>query len=279
MENKWTLPLEVTVRGEKTAGLLGPVFLLAPLALLALRSREGRRLLLPGLLLFLPFFTNVGTRFLIPCLPFFSLALALAVPWTPVLAAMVLIHAVLSWPSMIPRYSAHYAWHLDRILWKQAIRKIPQDRYLAQNFGPYGIARLIDDNVPKGARVLAVNGVADAYTTHEVLVGFQAALNDDLADIFDAGWDESRQPTRRLTFKFPVKTVRRLRLLETGVGAPLEEFKVTELRFFYQGVELPRAASWKLRAMAESLGCAVGVRQFAGDQMAFLGGGRARNVP
>jgi hypothetical protein len=248
VENKWTLPLEVTVRGEKTTGLLGPVFLLAPLAFLALRSREGRRLLLPGLLLFLPFFTNVGTRFLIPCLPFFSLAIALAVPWTPVLAAIVLIHAVLSWPSMIPRYSAHYAWHLDRILWKQAIRKIPQDRYLAQNFGPYGIARLIDDNVPKGARVLAVNGVADAYTTHEVLVGFQAALNDDLADILDAGWDESRQPTRRLTFKFPVKTVRRLRLLEMGVGAPLEEFKVTELRYFYQGTELPRNPAWKLRA-------------------------------
>lgn len=248
VENKWTLPLEVTVRGEKTTGLLGPFFLLAPLALLALRFREGRRLLLPGLLLFLPFFTNVGTRFLIPCLPFFSLAMAMAVPWTPLLAAMVLFHAVLSWPSMIPRYSAPYAWHLDRILWKQAIRKLPQDRYLAQNFGGYGIARLIDDNVPKGARVLAVNGVADSYTTHEVLVSFQAALNDDLADILDAGWDESRQPTRRLTFKFPVRTVRRVRVLETGVGAPLEEFKVHELRYFYQGAELPRNPAWRLRA-------------------------------
>jgi hypothetical protein len=39
-----------------------------------------------------------------------------------------------------------------------------------------------------------------------------------------------------------------LRLLETGVGAPLEEFKVTELRYFYQGTELPRNPAWKLRA-------------------------------
>lgn len=248
VENKWALPLEVTIHGEKTTGLLGPVFLLAPMALLALRFREGRRLLLPGLLLFLPFFTNVGTRFLIPCLPFVSLAMAMAVPWTPVLGAMLLFHAVASWPSMIPRYSSAYAWHLDRILWKQAIRKIPQDRYLAQNFSLYGIARLVDDHVPKGARVLAVNGVADSYTTHEVLVSFQAALNDDLADILDAGWDESRQPTRRLTFKFPVKTARRVRLLETGVGAPLEEFKVEEVRYFYHGVELPRDPKWRLRA-------------------------------
>lgn len=248
VENKWELPLEVTIRGEKTTGLLGPVFLLAPIALLSLRFREGRRLLLPALLLFLPFFTNVGTRFLIPCLPFVALAMAMAVPWTPLLAAIVLIHAVLSWPSVIPSYSAHYAWHLDRILWKQAIRKIPQDRYLAQNFSGYGIGRLIDDNIPKGARVLAVNGVADAYTTHEVLVGFQAALNDDLADIFNIGWEESQQPTHRLIFKFSPVTARRVRLLQTGTGAPLEEFKVDELRFFYQGAELPRDLAWRLRA-------------------------------
>jgi hypothetical protein len=251
VENKWTLPLEVTMRGEKTTGLLGPVFLLAPLAFFALRFREGRRLLLPGVLLFLPFFTNIGTRFLIPSLPFVSLSLAMAVAsfgGTPLLAAFVLFHAVASWPSMIPRYSAKYAWRLDRILWKQAIRKIPQDRYLAQNFNLYGIARLIEDNVPNGARVLAVNGLADSYTTHEVLVSFQSALNDDLGDILDAGWDESRQPTRRLTFRFPRKPVRRVRVLETGVGGPLEEFKVHELRYFYQDAELPRDPSWRLRA-------------------------------
>lgn len=248
VENKWTLPLEVTMRGEKTTGLIGPVFLLAPLALLALRFREGRRLLLPGLLLFLPFFTNVGTRFLIPCLPFLSLAMAMAAPWTPLLAAMVLVHALASWPSMIPRYASPYSWHLDRILWKQAIRNIPQDRYLLQNFYGYGIARMIDENVPKGARVLATSGVPDAYTSHEVLVSFQAALNDDLADILNIGWEESEQPTRRLIFKFPPRTVRRVRLLQTGVGAPLEEFKVDELRYFYNGAELPRDPSWRLRA-------------------------------
>lgn len=248
VENKWTLPLEVTVRGQNTGGLIGPVFLLAPIAFLALRFREGRRLLLPGLVMAAPYMTNVGTRFLIPCLPFFSLAMALAVPWTPVLAAILVAHAWLSWPSHIASYSAPYAWRLDRILWKQAIRKIPQDRYLAENFAAYGIARMIDDHVPKGARVLAVNGVADAYTSHEVLVGFQAGLNDDLADILNTGWDEIRQPERRRIFKFPARRAKRLRVLETAKGAPLEEFKVTELRFFFQGKELPREPGWRLRA-------------------------------
>jgi len=36
VKNRWELPLEVTFRGMQTNGLLGPVFLLAPLALFAL---------------------------------------------------------------------------------------------------------------------------------------------------------------------------------------------------------------------------------------------------
>jgi hypothetical protein len=248
VENRKDLPLEVTVRGDKTDGLTGPVFLLAPIALLALRFREGRRLLLPGLLLFIPFLSNVGTRFLIPCMPFLSLAMALAIPWPRVLGVIVVVHALLSWPSNINSYSGKYVWRLDKILWKQAIRKIPQDRYLTENSGGYGIARMIDDVVPKGERVLAVNGLPDAYTTHEILVGFQSAYNDNLVDILNGGWDESRYATRRRVFKFPATSVQRLRVLETAEGAPLEEFKVHELRFFLNGNELPRDSSWRLKA-------------------------------
>jgi hypothetical protein len=248
IENKWTLPLEVTVRGEKTGGLIGPIFLLAPIALLALRFREGRRLLGPGLLLFAPYLANVGARFLIPCLPFFAMAMAMAISWPPALAAVMLFHGVASWPSMIPRYAAKYSWRLDRILYKQALRKIPQDKYLRQNFRFYGIARMIEETVPEGAPVLAANGLPDSYTSHEILVSFQSAYNEELADILNAGWDDSRQPTVRRTFKFPATTVRRLRVLQTGVGFPLEEFKVHELRFFSNGIELPRDPGWRLRA-------------------------------
>jgi Dolichyl-phosphate-mannose-protein mannosyltransferase len=248
VENKWTLPLEVTVRGGKTGGLLGPIFLLAPIALAALRFREGRRLLLPGLLMLAPYLANVGTRFLIPCLPFFAMAMAIAVSWPPALAAMMLFHALLSWPSIIPRYAAKYSWRLDRILYKQALRKIPQETYLRQNFSFYGIARMVDESVPKGAMVLAANGLPDSYTSHEILVSFQSAYNEDLADILNAGWDDARQPTVRRTFKLPATPVRRVRVLQTAVGAPDEEFKVHELRFFGNGVELPRDPAWRLRA-------------------------------
>jgi hypothetical protein len=174
--------------------------------------------------------------------------MAMAISYPPALAAILVFHAVTSWPSIIPRYASKYAWRLDRILYKQAIRKIPQDKYLRQNFGGYGIARMVDDAVPKGAPVLTVSGLPDAYTSHEILVGFQSAYNDDLADILNSGWDESRQPTRRITFKFPAIAVRRIRVLQTGVGVPLEEFKAHELRFFSKGIEVQRDPSWRLRA-------------------------------
>ena len=74
----WQMPLELTVSGNLLTGLFGPLFLLTPLALLSLRFREGRQLLLAGGTFALPYIANIGTRFLIPAAPFLSLAIALA---------------------------------------------------------------------------------------------------------------------------------------------------------------------------------------------------------
>jgi len=60
--------MQVTTSGH-LGGLLGPVFLLAPLALFSLRRKEGRRLLLAALVFGANYFDNIGTRFLIPSLP------------------------------------------------------------------------------------------------------------------------------------------------------------------------------------------------------------------
>jgi hypothetical protein len=104
LKNLWALPLEDTFRGEATQGLVGPVFLDAPLALLALWTPSGRRLLVPFLLVFAIYFGNVGTRFLIPSLPFLALLMALALEQVaPVLILLVAIHAVISWPASLQR--------------------------------------------------------------------------------------------------------------------------------------------------------------------------------
>ena len=50
----WDIPGDLTLHGAMLSGMYGPVFVFLPLALLALRFREGRRLLLPAFVLALP---------------------------------------------------------------------------------------------------------------------------------------------------------------------------------------------------------------------------------
>jgi hypothetical protein len=90
------IPWAVTVQGQ-LAGVLGPVFLLAPLALLAVRRREGRQLLLAAAVFGSTYFGNIGARFLIPPLPFVALAMLLGLANRALAMAVALIHAVVSW--------------------------------------------------------------------------------------------------------------------------------------------------------------------------------------
>ncbi len=148
--SKWTLPLEATMRGANTGGIIGPLFLAVPLALLALRQRAGRSLLAAGALLLGVYFFNIENRMLIPCLPFFSLAMALALDFSPaLLVVLMLFHAITSWPAGIRVYASPWVWSLDRIPYREALRIVPQDVALRRASETYSLARMIEANVPK----------------------------------------------------------------------------------------------------------------------------------
>lgn len=248
--DKRGLPLDVIVRGGKTQGLLGLTFLLAPIALLALRFPVGRRLLTAGLLMGLPFYANIGTRFLIPPLPFVSMAMALAIgTWPVALAALMLFHAFFSWPTEIHRYSDQFVWALDDVPVLAALRLIPQDQFLRKHSQSYEAARMVEAVVPKGERILGTSGVAYAYCNRDFLVSYQAALNQTLIDSLNIGWVLDFQPTVIETFQFPEHIARRFRILQTGkVDFAEVQWGVHEMRFYHQGVEVPRQADWRLRA-------------------------------
>jgi hypothetical protein len=245
---KWRLPLEVVARGAATNGLLGPIFFLAPIALLAMRYSAGRRLLAAAAILLAVYPTNVGTRFLIPCLPFVSLALALAFAeraW--LLTAIVLVHAVASWPRIIPKYADRYAWRLERFQFKEALRVIPPEQFL-QDSGGYLQAQMLERYLPRGESVLSMNGLPEAYTSREVRVSFQAASNEVLTDTLMAGFDYGNQPGHTQVFRFPETLGRRWRVLQMNQAGPLDQWSLHEVRFFYKGHELTRRPEWRLRA-------------------------------
>lgn len=242
------IPLEVTVRGQILCGLLGPLFLLSPLALLAARDPLGRRLLTAALLFASVYAANIGTRFLIPAVPFVSLALALVFGrFRPLLALLVLAHAISAWPDVIKTYAAEYAWRLDRIWWKPALRLESEEGFLTRRWPAYTVARLIEARVPPGERVLTFNQVPEAYTSRDVLVVYQSAEAARLGTVLWTPLIPDYKPVRVLDFEFERQPLRAIRLVQTNTH-PLDQWSLSEVRLYDGKRELPREPDWRLRA-------------------------------
>ena len=253
LASRWQIPWAVTVRGD-LAGVIGPLFLLAPVALLALRRPAGRQLLLAVIPFGLPYFGNIGARFLIPVLPFIALAMAMELVRVRALAvALVVMHAVLSWPNVIPIYSRADTWRMVKVTWREALRIKNEDEFLHSNLMNYDIARVIERTVPPGEKVLAFSPVADAYTSRDVLTVYQSASNQVAGGILLTPLMEDVPPAWRLRFGFPSQPLRRVRVVQTERGEP-DRWSIAELRVFHRGTELPRAAAMAPARIPESMG-------------------------
>lgn len=259
MPNLWHIPWDAAVRGDYLGGVAGPLFLLVPLALvLGVWRRPTGALLFAAAFCLIPYPLNIGTRFLIPALPFFALAIAetfaslissrRAATFT--LAGLMVVNGVLCWPKppgLLPSYVGG-TWRLLRIPWKQALRLEPEDAYLSRMQPGYARARLLDRLVPKGEIVFAQGPIMDAYTSHEVAVYFLSAFGENSGDVLFTGFKEDRQPVRLMRFNFPAANLRKIRIEQTATVDTGEQWAASEVRLFHQGRELERAPNWRLTA-------------------------------
>jgi hypothetical protein len=237
----------VTLKGDHLGAFLGPIFVLTPLALLALRFREGRQLLLAGLLLGSTYFSNIGTRFLIPMVPFVSLALALAVanlPW--LLFALLGANIIACWPAMYSIYCGPYAWRLEQVPVAAALRLQSEDDYLNQD-PDYKTVRMIARVVPPGDRIFAVGQNGTSYLPRELLIGYHSAANEVIEDILWTPVAAGYQPVLSVKFNFPPREFRKLRVVLKGSETD-GQWSITELRIFDGPKELPRDPGWRLTA-------------------------------
>ena len=246
LTSRWQIPMQVTTYGS-LSGLLGPVFLLSPLALLAAKNREGRRLLLAGALFGCTYFSNISARFLLTCLPFVALALCLALSRIPVLPlAVALMHAVLSWPAVIPKYSHPDAWHLFKVPYREALRIKPEDGFLQSNLPLYGVSRMVERCTRAGSTVFTNTPIPEAYTSRRILVGYQSEENIVSRAILWSASVPAAVPTWMWRFVFTGRPLTGVRLVQLGAGA--DSWDIHELHISDEGREVARGIGWKLRA-------------------------------
>jgi hypothetical protein len=162
--------------GAEVPGFLGPVFLLSPFALLALRHEHGRRLLLAAIVLAIPALLNPGPRFLISSLPFLSLAIGLAMQNSPgVLPALAAFHVFLGLPAVMPLYCANWAWRIREAPIRVAFGLKPEALYLNRYLPDYWLKEALEKHVPKGEKIFSLAGLPEAYIDRRIVVSYESA--------------------------------------------------------------------------------------------------------
>ncbi|MBL8234836.1 MAG: glycosyltransferase family 39 protein, partial [Bryobacterales bacterium] len=210
---------ELTLYGDLLQGVLGPVWLLAPLGLLALRKREGRLLLGAGAIAAIPWTLNVGVRFLMPALPFAALAWIHAMP-RAARVALVILHAVLSWPAVLERYTPPDNWALiGEIPWRAALRLESKEQYLARRTDDSNIAEIVRTHTNAQDRILDLAGAPAAITPRVLFNAWQTAAGENMVKVLQTG----AIPDRGLMVEW------RSRFREIAVDAVRVEFQSSQV--------------------------------------------------
>ena len=230
-----SLPWKLAVGGD-LGGQIGPLFLLAPVALLSLRSADGRRCMAAAMFFLLPYPANIGPRFLIPALPFVATGIAFALDFRGgyryVFAALILAAAILGWPRVIRHYrSPGGTWQITTMPWKAALGFIRPEDYLEQRSVEYRIARMVDEQVRQDERVWSTMQVAESYEKPDILVSYQSAEGELLEDILTSAVQEDRQPLWNLRFTFPSRSMQSI-TFEQRNRTESDTWSIGEVKFF-----------------------------------------------
>jgi hypothetical protein len=240
-----TLPLELTIRGRRLQGLLGPVFLLTPVGLLALRRREGRRVAGAALMFAIPWLLNSGTRFLLPALPWVSLLLAMALPGKLRLLALA-FHAFSSWPAIAGWYADAGAWRLQGFPWRAALGIESERDYLQRVLPAYRVAKMIERHTPAGVRILDLVGAPKGYVNRDLVVFWESALGQRLVAALALATRQEPGLLRRIEAAWPELELEAVRLGWAGPRAP--SWNLHEIRFFSRMGPIPTDRTWLLSA-------------------------------
>ena len=233
-----------SLSGAGVEGLYGPWLLLVPLALLAVRWKQGRRLLFAAAFFGLAIVPGHPSRMLLPFAVFAAPALGLAVQNSPgMLPLLLLLHSLVSWPKAVAAYADTHAWRITGLPVAAALRSIPEDRYLRNKLDGYALARSIDELTPQNARILMLSQAPQAYTTRGLWYRAGSAEAEMASQTISSAHQTHGRPAREVRFRLPDEPVRALRVIAEEQGEP---WSVNEMRVYRAGVEISRSPSWRV---------------------------------
>ena len=239
--------LDAAIHGGQSGGFLGPLFLLTPLGLLALRYKQGRQVAIAAGLFLIPAIANAQTRFLMLSAPFVALALCLAV-WKArgALIGITLAAPVFALTTVADVYCDSWAWRLHDFPVADAFRSVDEDASLRRRLPNYRTTEMINGVVPSKGKVFAMSPPAESYIQRDVMVSFESAEGEDLRDLIYVAMKLDFQPSWILTFRFPVQALQAVRVVQTAEGTAADEWSVGEVKVYDAGRPLGRSAKWKL---------------------------------
>lgn len=242
----WTaIPHALLLDGSALQGLLGPVWIVAPLSLLALRRPAGRWLLAAAAVAALPWLANAGARFLMPSLLFAGILVASAGPrwWT---LAVLLAHAVLSWPVVLERYTHPEAWRLREWPWAVVSGQEPPESYLRRRLWDYQAAEMVRAHVPPAEPLLDLYSLPTAYSGVTGIGPLPSVPFDQMADTLARAAAPEPEALDRLSCSFPETFLRAVRWrLAEPLPAP---WSIRDVRFLLDGYPRAVLRSWFLHA-------------------------------
>ncbi|MEP6535553.1 MAG: glycosyltransferase family 39 protein [Bryobacteraceae bacterium] len=249
------VPLEITVGGERLQGVVGPVFLLIPLALLALRTRNGRIVLALAALLAVPWFFNMGTRFLMQSLPLAALAMAMSVPRAGAYA-LLLIQAIGCAPPLLEQYAPSYT---ELFPWRAALRLESEPHFLERVSWDYRLAKMIEANTKPSDRIFDLFGLPLAVLNREVVGTYQTALGDNLFTNFEVALLQDRGILYDQRASFPEQALQAIRVRQTATTTQL--WSIHDLELFRGERNIGTSRRWTLDAWPNSWEAPLGLDQ------------------
>jgi hypothetical protein len=192
-------------------GIFGPAYLLLPLGLLMLLKPGRRWLPVCAILLALPFLLNTGARFLMPSMALSAVAIVALLPRRAAIG-LVLVQALATLPWALDRYDLPGDWRPGAPPLAAALRLEAEDHYLTRSIPGFAAARMIQNNTPPAAKILACTALPDAYVSRDVLTWWHSRRAQQFADAIHFAMMSQGTRARLVSWRWHEDQYRLLRL-------------------------------------------------------------------